>query len=712
MRADMKGMNAYGHRTLAIAVGVALYAAPPLLRSDTIVGGLITSDTTWYASNTPYIAEQSVFVMGGTKLTIEPGVTVKFHPDTALSVTEGTLCARGTDESNIVFTGFASPPDVESNRWAYIGMSDFAVDASFDASGDYANGCIIEHAVIEFAGGGFFDGGIRAEDSTPLLRGIIVRNCVRRGIYLEGADGIRVEDCVVTNNSSTSGGGGMYIYDCHWSTITNVTVSSNNSGSHGGGMYISSCNNLAITDITASENSSTDSGGGMYIYDCDWSTIANVTVSSNNSGSHGGGMYFAYCHWLTITDITASENSSTDSGGGMYINFCTNSTIMNVTASGNTASYDGGGMYIQLCNYSIFTDITASENSSTYSGGGMHIAHCYQSIFTDITASENSSTYRGGGGMYFEWCSWLTITDITASENSATYRGGGMCIDRSDNWTVTDVIVSSNNSGTNGGGMYSRYCDSWTVTNITVSSNNSGSHGGGMYIYEPRNWIITGGEVAYNTATISGDGIYFTGWGSNIVVSQSSQMPTRILGNGVHNDMDDYPGWTCLSPGNVDARNVYWGTTNEFQIRDMIFDFFDYMVKGIVCYDPFITPFDLWRIDYGLTTNDLPTGDKDNDGAPNDHEFGAGTDPTNQFSFFAVSNLQFDVNGDAVVCWYSVSNKTYSFSSSTNLTAGTWFPIAGIWDTISSNIAATPPLNYVTVNVSAVDGEFFRVGVE
>ena len=100
-----------------------------------------------------------------------------------------------------------------------------------------------------------------------------------------------------------------------------------------------------------------------------------------------------------------------------------------------------------------------------------------------------------------------------------------------------------------------------------------------------------------------------------------------------------------------------------------------------------------------------PLRDKDNDGAPNDHEFGAGTDPTNQFSFFAVSNLQFDVNGDAVVCWYSVSNKTYSFSSSTNLTAG-------IWDTISSNIAATPPLNYVTVNVSAVDGEFFRVGVE
>jgi hypothetical protein len=315
--------------------------------------------------------------------------------------------------------------------------------------------------------------------------------------------------------------------------------------------------------------------------------------------------------------------------------------------------------------------------------------------------------------MYLEGGGWLTITDITVSSNNSGSNGGGMYIYDARNWTVTDVTVSSNNSGSNGGGMYSRLCDNWTVTNVTVSSNNSGSNGGGMYIYESCNWIITGGEVAYNTATGNGDGIYFTGWGSDIVVSQSSQMPTRILGNGVHNDMLFGGSWTCdPSPSNVDARNVYWGTTNEFQIIDMIFDVFDDGSKGIVCYDPFITPFDLWRIDYGLTTNDLPTGDKDNDGAPNDHEFGAGTDPTNQFSFFAVSNLQLDVSGDAIVCWYSVSNKTYSFSSSTNLTAGTWFPIAGIWDTISSNIAATPPLNYVTVNVSAVDGEFFRVGVE
>ena len=116
-------------------------------------------------------------------------------------------------------------------------------------------------------------------------------------------------------------------------------------------------------------------------------------------------------------------------------------------------------------------------------------------------------------------------------------------------------------------------------------------------------------------------------------------------------------------------------------------------------------PFDLWRIGYGLDTNDSRAADNDGDGASNGHEFDAGTDPTDRYSYFAVSDIEINASGDAVVCWYSVSNKTYSFSSSTNLAAGNW-------NVISSNIPATPPLNYVTVNVSAVQGKFFRVGVE
>jgi len=74
--------------------------------ADTIVGGMIGADTVWSIEGSPYIASQSVPVMSGAKLTIEPGVTVKFYPDTALTVTEGTLIARGTAESNIAFTAF------------------------------------------------------------------------------------------------------------------------------------------------------------------------------------------------------------------------------------------------------------------------------------------------------------------------------------------------------------------------------------------------------------------------------------------------------------------------------------------------------------------------------------------------------------------------------------------------------------------------------
>jgi hypothetical protein len=75
----------------------SILAIPLLSFSETIVGGFITTDTTWAASNSPYVASQSVVVMSGAKLTVEPGVEVRFDPDTALSINDGTLIARGTD---------------------------------------------------------------------------------------------------------------------------------------------------------------------------------------------------------------------------------------------------------------------------------------------------------------------------------------------------------------------------------------------------------------------------------------------------------------------------------------------------------------------------------------------------------------------------------------------------------------------------------------
>ena len=68
------------------------------------ISGSIEEDLTLYNICNPYYFTGNVIVRSGVTLTIEPGVTVVFSPQTYLSV-NGTLIAEGTKEDSIIFTG-------------------------------------------------------------------------------------------------------------------------------------------------------------------------------------------------------------------------------------------------------------------------------------------------------------------------------------------------------------------------------------------------------------------------------------------------------------------------------------------------------------------------------------------------------------------------------------------------------------------------------
>jgi hypothetical protein len=65
---------------------------------------IISSDTTWAISNSPYTLASSVIVASGATLTIQPGVTVNINQGASLQV-EGTLIAVGTNADNIQLSG-------------------------------------------------------------------------------------------------------------------------------------------------------------------------------------------------------------------------------------------------------------------------------------------------------------------------------------------------------------------------------------------------------------------------------------------------------------------------------------------------------------------------------------------------------------------------------------------------------------------------------
>jgi hypothetical protein len=117
---------------------------------------------------------------------------------------------------------------------------------------------------------------------------------------------------------------------------------------------------------------------------------------------------------------------------------------------------------------------------------------------------------------------------------------------------------------------------------------------------------------------------------------------------------------------------------------------------------------DWWEERYfGSLTNVSGTTDWDGDGYNDASEFGAGTSPTS-----ATSLLRLAIPGDVpwpdgpwVLEWGSVEGKAYRLERSTNLPAG--------FETVWSNLTATPPVNTYTDTTAVGAGPFlYRLETE
>jgi len=103
----------------------------------------------------------------------------------------------------------------------------------------------------------------------------------------------------------------------------------------------------------------------------------------------------------------------------------------------------------------------------------------------------------------------------------------------------------------------------------------------------------------------------------------------------------------------------------------------------------------------------LDMRDSDGDGSANDHEYLAGTDPTNASSCLRIEDYWVSIAGDTpVIRWQSVSGRHYRIEWTTNL-------LDGIYSVLMSNIVATPPENVATGSLgTAASPAFYRIGLE
>ncbi|MCK5330227.1 MAG: fibronectin type III domain-containing protein, partial [Candidatus Marinimicrobia bacterium] len=340
------------------------------LPAQTNVSGIITSDTTWSITGTPYIVTGGILVDGGVTLMIEPGVTIKCNNGMSFQI-DGAMIAQGTEIDKITFTS-----NYAGEYWGYILFTDSSIDATYDIDGNYTGGSILEHCIVEYAGLLNIEnnGSIRLNNAHPFINNCTIRNNTASGIYAWSlSDTLKITNNIISNNVEThySIGGGIVISGRR-ATISNNTIR-DNVAINGGGINIQHGSTAYITNNNINNNTATgsywlDGGGGIYItsgnYSPSYVTISNNIISNNNAVSVGGGIN-AY-DWRTtvyITNNVINNNNAGYSGGGIQAYQGGPSVISSNSIIANSSGL-GSAIHLENADFQI-TNNTITENQAT-----------------------------------------------------------------------------------------------------------------------------------------------------------------------------------------------------------------------------------------------------------------------------------------------------------------------------------------------------------
>ena len=192
----------------------------------TYVSGIISSNTTWTAADSPYIVTGNILVEEGVTLIIEPGVEIKFDGDYYIMV-KGTLKAQGTPDSKIIFTSNRDKP--APGDWGSIYFSESSINS------------IIDYCIIEYGGSYAITdplygvhGAILIYDSSPkILHSIFRENdgCGNIACVGRASPEIRYNKLTSIKRTGAPEGGGIFCWVVSGQPIiTNNSITSNING--------------------------------------------------------------------------------------------------------------------------------------------------------------------------------------------------------------------------------------------------------------------------------------------------------------------------------------------------------------------------------------------------------------------------------------------------------------------------------------------------
>ncbi|MBO7726741.1 MAG: hypothetical protein J6S40_09790, partial [Thermoguttaceae bacterium] len=400
------------------------------------------------------------------------------------------------------------------------------------------------------------------------------------GIY--NSRTLKLANCVVTKNSATRYGGGIYNLSGTL-TLSGSVISANSADANvGGGIYTSGT--LTLSGSTVSGNTSKN-GGGIYI-SSGKVTLTNTILSSNYaasnsdvrgsySGSHnlvGDDAGFVVAPVFANGKLTNADALDLSlSAGSAAINAGTNDAVeTEIDIVGNPRIFGGTvdiGAYEFQRDYETPSTVVTTlldvidntdglislrEAISCASAGdtitfdaaltGRRIVLDGEQLVIDKSITIDGSSVGGitidadeksrvfyipseSGAAVIELIS-LTITGA----NLASYYGGGI-FNESGTLTITNSTISGNTAGW-GGGIYNY--GTLTIMNSTISGNTASYYGGG--IFNRGTLTITNSTISGNTASYYyGGGICNSSGTISVINSTISGNIASYYGGGIYN---------------------------------------------------------------------------------------------------------------------------------------------------------------------------------
>jgi len=189
-------------------MGIFLESEEVRAVGPTEVSGIISMDTIWTLTNSPYIVTGHVLIDENINLTIEPGVIVKFDPDKYLKI-EGILYSVGTKSQMITFTSNKSSP--VPGDWQELRFTKNSKNS------------IIKYCVIEYG-----NRAIEGKSTTLTIENnIIVNN--QNLIDLENGN-------YIFTNNELKNSSGIHLHSCHVIISNNIFLKNNAYG-----IWVSGC---------------------------------------------------------------------------------------------------------------------------------------------------------------------------------------------------------------------------------------------------------------------------------------------------------------------------------------------------------------------------------------------------------------------------------------------------------------------------------------